>query len=106
MSFRSACLSIAFFSSLALPVLAQDAPIWSVGNGNIKMSGLVDAYYSYNFNNPASGYNTLRNFEVKSRQFSLNMAEFSLYQDAAPIGFRVDLGFGRAWDVFHATDPG
>jgi hypothetical protein len=70
------------------------------------MSGIVDAYYSHNFNNPASGYNTLRNFEVKSRQFSLNMAEFSLYQDADPIGFRLDLGFGRAWDVFHATEPG
>jgi hypothetical protein len=90
---------------LALPAIAQDAP-WTIGNGDIKMSGLVDAYYSHNFNNPASGYNTLRNFEVKSRQFSLNMAEFSLYQDAAPVGFRVDLGFGRAWDVFHATDPG
>lgn len=106
MRFRSAVLTIAFFSSLALPVLAQDAPAWTIGNGDIKMSGLVDAYYSHNFNNPASGYNTLRNFEVKSRQFSLNMAEFSLYQDAAPIGFRLDLGFGRAWDVFHATEPG
>jgi len=84
---------------------AADAP-WTIGNGDIKMSGLVDGYYSYNFNNPASGFNTLRNFEVKSRQFSLNMAEFSLYQDAAPIGFHVDLGFGRAWDIFHATDPG
>ena len=85
MSFRSARLAIAFFSSLALPVLAQDAPAWSIGNGNIKMSGLIDSYYSYNFNNPASGYNTLRNFESKAKQFSLNMAEFSLYQDAAPI---------------------
>lgn len=68
----------------------------------MKISGLIDGYYSYNFNNPGSGFNTLRNFEMKSRQFSLNMAEVSLYQDAAPIGFRVDLGFGRAWDVFHA----
>jgi hypothetical protein len=102
---RSAYLAIAILSCLAIPATAQDAP-WTIGNGDIKMSGLIDSYYSYNFNNPASGYNTLRNFEVKSRQFSLNMAEFSLYQDADPIGFRVDLGFGRAWDVFHATEPG
>jgi hypothetical protein len=85
--------------------MAQDEP-WTIGGGNIKMSGLIDSYYSYNFNHPASGFNTLRNFEVKANQFSLNMAEFSLYQDADPIGFRLDLGFGRAWDVFHATDPG
>jgi hypothetical protein len=104
---RSAYLSLALFSGLALPVFAQDEkPAWTIANGDIKMSGLVDAYYSHNFNNPASGFNTLRNFEVRSRQFSLNMAEFSLYQDADPIGFRLDLGFGRAWDVFHATDPG
>ena len=82
---------------------AQDPAPWSIGE--IKFSGLVDGYYSHNFNNPASGFNTLRNFEVKSRQFSLNMAELSLTHDAEPIGFRLDLGFGRAWDVFHATDP-
>lgn len=90
---------------MALPVMAEDEP-WTIGKGDIKMSGLIDSYYSFNFNHPASGFNTLRNFESKAEQFSLNMAEFSLYQDAAPIGFRVDLGFGRAWDIFHATDPG
>jgi hypothetical protein len=74
--------------------------------GDIKINGLIDAYYSHNFNNPASGFNTLRNFEVKSRQFSLNMAELSISKDPDPIGFRLDLGFGRAWDIFHATDPG
>jgi hypothetical protein len=103
-SLRSKLIATALFTVASLPVLAQDP--WTIGNGDIKMSGLIDGYYSHNFNNPASGYNTLRNFEVKSRQFSLNMAEFSLYQDAAPVGFRVDLGFGRAWDIFHATDPG
>lgn len=91
---------------MAIPAMAQDDAPWTIANGDIKMSGLVDAYYSHNFNNPASGFNTLRNFEVKSRQFSLNMAEFSLYQDTAPIGFRLDLGFGRAWDIFSAADPG
>jgi len=102
---RSACIFVGIFACLTLPAMAQDEP-WTIGGGNIKMSGLVDSYYSYNLNHPASGFNTLRNFEVKANQFSLNMAEFSLYQDADPIGFRLDLGFGRAWDVFHATDPG
>lgn len=85
---------------------SQDAPPapWSIGE--IKFSGLIDAYYSHNFNNPASGYNTLRNFEVRSRSFALNMVEFSLFHDPEPIGFRLDLGFGRAWDILHATDPG
>jgi hypothetical protein len=93
-------------ASLAQAQDAQPAapPPWSIGE--ISFSGLIDGYYSHNFNNPASGFNTLRNFEVKSRQFALNMIEFSAFHDASPIGFRLDTGFGRAWDVFHATDPG
>ena len=100
------CVSTAVLSFALLAQAQAPAPApapWSIGE--IKFSGLIDGYYSHNFNNPASGYNTLRNFEVKSRQFSLNMAELSLTHDAEPIGFRLDLGFGRAWDVFHATDP-
>jgi hypothetical protein len=104
MNYRYISTPIFFGFLLAGTASGQTAPAWSVGD--IKINGLVDAYYSHNFNNPASGYNTLRNFEVRSRQFSLNMAEVSLSKDPEVIGFRLDLGFGRAWDVFHATDPG
>ena len=76
---------------------------WSIGS--IDISGLLDGYYNFNNNHPASGFNTLRNFEVKSNQFSLNMAKLSLSHAADPIGFTLDLGFGRAWQIFHATDP-
>ena len=79
------------------------AATWSIGG--IDLSGLIDGYYSFNHNHPASGWNTLRNFELKANQFSLNMTKLSLSHSADPIGFTVDLGFGRAWQVFHATDP-
>lgn len=102
MRLRLTCICV-FTLGSAIVSQAQDKP-WTMGD--IKVNGLVDAYYSYNFNNPASGFNTLRNFEVKSRQFSLNMAELSLSKDPDPIGFRVDLGFGRAFDVINASDPG
>jgi len=97
----SKCLFLSLVGGLAL---AQTPPDWTIGD--VKINGLVDAYYSYNSNHPASGFNTLRNFESKANQFSFNMAELSLTHDADPIGFRLDLGFGRAWDIFHATDPG
>jgi len=76
---------------------------WSIGS--IDISGLLDGYYNFNNNHPASGFNTLRNFEVKSNQFSLNMAKLSLSHAADPVGFTFDVGFGRAWQIFHATDP-
>ena len=82
---------------------AAPAPAWSIGS--VDISGLLDGYYSFNNNHPASGFNTLRNFEVKSNQFSLNMTKLSLSHAANPIGFTLDVGFGRAWQIFHATDP-
>jgi hypothetical protein len=79
------------------------APVWSVGS--IDFSGLVDVYYLKNFNNPASQTNGLRNFDVKSNQFSLNMAKLTMEHGADPVGFRVDFGFGRAFEIIHAADP-
>ncbi len=73
--------------------------------GNIQVSGLIDAYYSFNSNHPASKTTTLRNFEVKANQFSLNMMKLSITKAAEPVGFTLDLGAGRAWQIFHATDP-
>lgn len=83
---------------------ASTAPAWSAGP--IKFSGLVDGYYSLNFNHPASGGNLYRNFDVMANQFSLNMAKLTLEHDADPVGFKLDLGFGKAYKVFHAAEPG
>lgn len=79
-------------------------PVWSIGP--IDFSGLIDVYYDKNFNNPASQINGLRNFDVKANQFSLNMAKLSLEHGPDPVGFRVDFGFGRAFDIIHkAGEP-
>ncbi len=86
------------------PPAAQSAavPEWSVGP--IDFSGVVDGYYSLNFNHPQSGSNNFRNFDVKADQFSLNMAKVTLEHTPDPLGFRLDLGFGRAFDIVHANE--
>ncbi len=87
------------------PAPAPPAPapsIWSVGP--IDFSGLVDGYYNENFNHPASGNNQLRNFDLKANQFTLNMAKVSLSHTADPVGFQVDFGFGRAFDLIHSSE--
>lgn len=105
---------VVFFHLLALAAYAQtadttQAPVaapqseWSVGP--INFSGLIDGYYDVNFNHPASGDNQLRNFDVKANQFSLNMAKITLEHQADPAGFRIDLGFGRAFDLVNAYEP-
>jgi len=89
-------ISVLASASSAQPVLLP---------GNVQLSGLIDGYYSFNNNHPASRFNTLRNFEVKANQFSLNMVKLSLARTPEPVGFTLDLGVGRAWEIFHATDP-
>ena len=84
------------------PAAAPAAPTWSVGP--IDFSGLVDGYYSFDFNHPAGG-NQLYNFDVQANQFSLNMVKLSMSHTADPVGFQVDLGFGRAFDIIHASEP-
>jgi hypothetical protein len=84
------------------PAAPAPAP-WSVGG--VDFGGLVDGYYSFNFAHPASGDNGLRNFDFKANQFSLNMVKLSASHDADPVGFRVDFGFGKAFDVINGGDP-
>ena len=84
------------------PAPAPASPEWSVGP--INFSGLVDGYYGYNPAHPVSGFNNLYNFDVKANQFSLNMAKVTMAHDPDPMGFRVDLGFGRAFDMIHAGE--
>ena len=87
------------------------APTWSAGP--IDFSGLVDGYYTFNANHPfasscnfpSSCGNQLYNFNVQSNQFSLNMAKLTVAHSADPVGFQVDFGFGRAFDIIHAAEP-
>lgn len=79
--------------------------IWSVGG--IDFSGLVDGYYNFNANHPpnSSNGNQLRNFDYDANTFSLNMAKLTMSHDADPVGFRVDLGFGKAFDQILSSEP-
>ena len=73
----------------------SSTPTWSAGP--IDFSGLVDGYYSLNFNHPASRTIRWRNFDAKANQFSLNMAKLTMEHTADPIGFKFELAAGRGW---------
>ncbi len=76
----------------------------------VEVSGFIDGYYGYNFNKPAGRVNVLRNFDTRSNQFALNLAEVVIEKkpDAlnSRVGFRLDLDYGPATDLVHASEPG
>ena len=77
--------------------------------GSTTLSGFVDVYYDYNSNQPAGRSTALRNFDINSGQFGLNMIE--LIADKPPdaaasrVGYHVALGFGQAMNLVNATEP-
>lgn len=75
------------------------------------ISGLIDGYYSYNQNRPASNsfagqVNQLYNFNDQTDQFSLSEARLTLNHDPDPVGAHVDIVFGRVNTLVNAGGEG
>jgi hypothetical protein len=75
---------------------------------DVEVSGLVDGYYSYNFNRPDGRVNTGRAFDPRDNSFSLNLAKLTLEKKndlSNPLGFKLDLGFGPTVDIINGPNP-
>jgi hypothetical protein len=72
----------------------------------VELSGLVDTYFTYNFNEPATNsFTPLRNFDVRHNQFSVALVELALAKPAVAddrVGFRFDLNYGQVAQIFNA----
>jgi len=90
---------------LSSPLLhAQYAvPPWKAGP--VDVSGILDGFYSENFNHPDSHINQLHDFDYYSARFRLNMAEVGLSHDPAPLGFEIDFGFGDTYKLLVLRSP-
>ena len=79
-----------------------DPPLTFAG---IHFAGMVDGYYSWNNNHPASDLNQLYDFNDKTNQWGLNLLKLTVSRDPEPIGFRLDIGAGRAFEIIHTPRP-
>lgn len=74
----------------------------------VEFSGIVDTYFTYNFNTPSTGeFTPLRNFDVRHNQFSVALVELAMNKPAVEddrIGFRFDLQYGQVAQIFNG-DP-
>lgn len=109
MRFGLRCVAILLFGWSFVWLRAQAPEASRAGSlGSMRFSALLDGYYGLNFNHPASRLNQLRNFDAEAGQISLNLARLTAELEPAPLGLRVDVGFGKALDMIHAgeADPG
>jgi Putative beta-barrel porin-2, OmpL-like. bbp2 len=79
----------------ATPAAAPAAPSLAGLLGPTTISGFVDVYYGYNSNQPASHTTALRNFDINSGQFGLNMIE--LIADKPPDAAASRVGYQLRW---------
>ena len=103
---RASTLAIALLAAFSTfqAQTTSAGPDWSHG---LTFSGLIDGYYNYNANHPpeSDNGNQLRNFDFNANSFSLSMAKLTIAHDPAPVGFHVDLGFGKAFTTILASEP-
>ena len=77
----------------------------STEKSHLKISGSVDGYYRYNFNNPkAAPFNSLTSFTKSSNSFELGMASLRLDHSIGKVSATVDLGFGTRAEEFAYND--
>jgi len=71
------------------------------------ITGSVDAYYRYNFNNPKEyPYNSPTSFTHSSNSFELGMASLKAEHSFGKVGATIDLGVGKRAEEFAYNDEG
>ncbi len=95
----------------AAPAAAAPAPAppppGSLHQWGTDFSLMFDGYVDKAFNSPSSGFNGLRNFDVRANTVHVNMGMITIDHAPAPVGFHLDVGFGETFDIIHSgnRDP-
>jgi hypothetical protein len=81
----------------AAPAAAPLKFPWKIGP--MAVTGFIDGYYSYNYNQPTNSangqINDLYNFDDKADALELSAAKLTLNHDPAPVGAHFDFIYGR-----------
>ena len=88
----------------AAPTPPPPSPLRQWGT---EFSFLFDGYVEGNFDSPPSGFNGLRNYDMRSNMPHVAMGMITIDHAPAPVGFHLDVGFGETFDVIHSgnRDP-
>jgi hypothetical protein len=89
----------------APPAAAAPAPAKSpFTQYGTDFSFLFDGYVDKNFNNPDSGFNGLRNFDVRSNTAHVSQVMATIDHAPAPVGFHFEAGFGQTFHMLHFAE--
>jgi hypothetical protein len=88
------------------PAPAPAAPATAFTYKGFSASGYLDTYYINNLNDPSNPrVSAGQAFNYTSDKLSLSSATGTFMLDPKPVGFRMDVGWGRTYDSFYASEP-
>ncbi len=94
-----------YFSSQAQDTTAK-APAAGIQVAGVTITGSLDAYYRYNFENPKSKFtNNYTSFTNSQNSFELGMASLQAAHSFGKASAFIDLGFGRRAEEFSYANP-
>ncbi|HET8761352.1 MAG TPA: outer membrane beta-barrel protein, partial [Nitrospiria bacterium] len=96
----------------ALATVALSAPAYAAGGmleglAGVKAQGYIEGQYIHNFNDPYTGSNVGRTFDIYANSFTGNMAELALNKTTdAGLGFGLVLNYGQDARLLDTMTPG
>ena len=73
----------------------------------VRFSGFLDAYYGFNFDEPADRKVPYRNFDFNHNSLTLSQVSFDMSKpvsESSPLGYMLQLGFGPTADWVNSGD--
>jgi hypothetical protein len=73
----------------------------------LEIGGFVDAFFAYNWNEPADHANFFPGVGTSAKrddELAINLAQLDLVVSPKPVGFKLSLGFGNSTEVVHAAE--
>jgi hypothetical protein len=92
-------------ASQPAPAPAAAPPATAFSYKGFNFSAWLDTYYSKMADAPDQRATQLQAFNLTANKMSLNSLSGSFSYDPAPIGFKLDVGYGRTYDSFMISEP-
>jgi len=86
------------------PAPAPAPPKSEFTQAGMDFSFLFDGYVDGSFNSPDSGFNGLRNFDVRANNAHVSLGKITIDRAPGPVGFHLDVGFGQTINMVGASD--
>ncbi len=103
-NFYAAMLTTTMLSS-AIAQAADSTSTAPSATHKISWNAFIDVYYTRNLNDPSNRSNQLRNFDINENQIALSLADLTVQEQAQPVGFKVELGYGPTSDFVNGSSP-